>query len=237
MNAKNLSGKMLVALAELEQDCLIDLWEVDLRRMGGELLRFCNVQNEKNQDIVWKGQTYTSYPIQAEGFELSGNGTANRPKLSVSNVLGLVTGLAEQYNQLVGTVVTRRQTYAQFLDAANFQAARNPKADPTQEIVSKFVIEQLSSLNAETATFTLAAPTEADGAIIPARVMLASVCVWQYRGDGCGYGGAPVADRFDMPTSDPTKDECSMTLQGCKARFGATAVLPFGGFPSCDKVS
>ncbi|SSY80296.1 phage minor tail protein L [Alysiella crassa] len=234
---QKMSGKMLMALSELEQDCLIDLWELDLRRMGGELLRFCNFQNEKNQAIVWKGQTYTTYPIHAEGFELSGNGTANRPKLTVSNVMGLVTGLAEKHNQLVGAIVTRRQTYAQFLDAANFQAAQNPKADPTQEIVSKFTIEQLSNLNAETATFTLATPSEADGAIVPARMMFASVCVWQYRGAECGYGGRPVADRFGNPTSDPAQDACGQRLLDCQARFGKNAVLPFGGFPSCDKVS
>lgn len=229
--------KMLIALSDLEQDCLIDLWEVDLRRLGGELLRFCNVQNELGKAVIWKGQTYQAYPIQAEGFELSGQSKTNRPKLNVSNIFGMVTSLAQSYNQLIGAVVIRRQTYAQFLDAANFQAAQNPKADPTQEIVSKFVVEQLSNLNSETATFTLAAPSEADGAIIPARIMLANICTWQYRGEGCGYSGAPVADRFDMPTQDTTKDECSKTLQGCKARFGATAVLPFGGFPSCDKVS
>lgn len=233
---QKMSGKMLVALSELEQDALIDLWEVDLRLMGGELLRFCNFQNEKNQSLIWKGQAYQAHPIYAEGFELSGNGTANRPRLTVSNVLGLVTGLAERHNGLVGAVVTRRQTYAQFLDAANFQAG-NAKADPTQEIVSKYIIEQLSSLNAEIATFTLSQPSEADGAVIPARIMLANVCVWQYRGAECGYAGRAVADRFDMPTDDPAQDVCSRSLRGCQARFGQTAVLPFGGFPSCDKVS
>lgn len=237
MNARmqKLSGKMLRALSELEQDALIDLWELDLRRIGGELLRFCNFQNEKNQDIVFKGQVYTAYPIQSEGFELSGNGAANRPKLTVSNIMGLVTGLAERHNQLVGAVVIRRQTYAQFIDAVNFHAG-NAKADPTQEIVSKFTIEQLSNLNAETATFTLATPSEADGAVIPARIMLASVCVWQYRGAECGYGGRPVADRFGNPTDDPAQDFCGGRLLDCQARFGKTAVLPFGGFPSCDKV-
>lgn len=233
---KNISGKMIVALSELEQDALLDLWEVDLRAFGGELLRFCNFQNELGNSITWKGQVYQAYPIHAEGFELSGRGTANRPKLTVSNAMGLITSLAEQYSQMIGASVTRRQTYARFLDAVNFQAA-NPKADTAQEIVSKYIIEQLSSLNAETATFTLATPSEADGAIIPARVMLADVCVWQYRGADCGYTGRPVADRFDMPTNDPNADQCSRNLKGCQARFGATAVLPFGGFPSCDKVT
>lgn len=233
---KNLSVKMTAALAELEQDALLDLWEVDLRPLGGELLRFCNFQNELENSITWKGQAYQPYPIHAEGFELSGRGTANRPRLTVANVLGLITGLAEQYGQMIGASVVRRQTYVRFLDAVNFRAG-NRQADTAQEIVSKYIIEQLSSLNAETATFTLATPSEADGAIIPARVMLADVCVWQYRGADCGYTGRPVADRFDMPTSDPNADQCSQTLKGCQARFGATAVLPFGGFPSCDKVN
>ena len=136
----------------------------------------------------------------------------------------------------VGAVVTRRQTYAQFLDAVNFTAG-NSKADSTQEIVSKYLIERLSSLNAEIAVFELSAPSEADGAVIPARVMLANVCVWQYRGAECGYMGKPVADRFGMPTSDPTQDACGGRLLDCQARFGKTAVLPFGAFPSCDKVS
>lgn len=234
---QKMSGAMLMALSALEQDVLIDLWEVDLRALGGELLRLCNIQSETADFIVWKGQQYQSYPIQADGFELSGQGASNRPKLTVSNVMGLVTGLAEKHNQLVGAIVTRHQTYAQFLDAANFQAAQNQKADPTQEIVSKFTIEQLSNLNAETATFTLATPSEADGAIVPARMMLASVCVWQYRGAECGYGGRPVADRFGNPTNDPAQDACGQRLLDCQARFGKNAVLPFGGFPSCDKVS
>ena len=233
---QKMPATMLTALSALEQDCLIDLWEVDLRALGGELLRFCNLQGEKADYIVWKGQQYQSYPIKADGFELSGQGASNRPKLTVSNLMGLVTGLAEKHNQLVGAIVTRRQTYAQFLDAVNFTAG-NPKADNTQEIVSKYLVERLSSLNAEMAVFELAAPSEADGAVIPARVMLANVCVWQYRGAECGYTGKPVADRFGNPTNDPAQDACGGRLLDCQARFGKTAVLPFGAFPSCDKVS
>lgn len=233
---QQMSGAMLTALSALEQDVLIDLWEVDLRSLGGELLRLCNIQSEKADFVVWKGQQYQSYPIEADGFELSGQGASNRPKLTVSNLMGLVTGLAEKHNQLVGAVVVRRQVLARFLDTGNFIAG-NATADPTQEVVSKFVIEQLSSMTAETAIFELAVPSEADGAVFPARIMLAGICPWQYRGEECGYTGRPVADRFDMPTDDPNKDACSGLLTGCRARFGITAVLPFGGFPACDKVT
>lgn len=231
-----MQSKMLAALSELEQDALIELWEVDLRPFGGELLRFCNHLNAKKQEFVlWKGQKYQSYPIQGDGFELTAQGAGNRPKLTVSNLFGLVTGLAERHNKLIGAKVTRRQTYARFLDAGNFDGG-NPQADPLQEAVSQFVIERLSALTAETAQFELAAPAEADGAVIPARIILEDVCCWQYRGEGCGYTGKPVADKDDMPTDDPKKDACSGRILGCQARHGATAVLPFGGFISADKV-
>ena len=233
---KEMSGTMRQALTADQQDVLVDLWEVDLREFGGEVYRFCNQTNEKGTAVVFAGQAYQPYPIQAVGFELSSQGAGNRPTLTLSNMFGFVTAAAEQFNQLAGVAVVRRQTYARFLDAANFEAG-NAEADPMQAVATKFVVERLANLTAETATVELAAPSESDGAMVPARMMYAGICVWQYRGEGCGYTGRPVADRFDMPTSDADKDVCSQSLQGCRARFGATAVLPFGGFPSADKVT
>lgn len=231
-----MSGTMRQALSAAQQDVLVDLWQIDFREFGGQIFYFCNQVNELGNAVVWQGQAYEPYPIQADGFELTSQGAGNRPTLSVSNLLGFVTAAAEEFNQLVGVTVIRRQTYARFLDAVNFKSG-NPTADITQEVVSKFVIERLSSLNAEMASFELAAPSESDGAIIPARIMLANTCCWQYRGEGCGYTGRAVADRFDMPTDDINKDDCSRCLTGCRARFGMTAVLPFGGLPSADKVN
>lgn len=230
-----LSQSAFKTLGELDQDVLVDLWDVDLRTLGGNLEHYCNVVNTKEEAIIWKGTAYQPYPIHGEGFELSGQGPANRPKITVSNLFGLITGLADQYNQLVGATVVRRQTLTRFLDAANFTDG-NATADPTQEVVTKYLIERMASLTTETATFELAVPSESDGATIPSRLMLANICCWQYRGEGCGYTGKPVADRFDMPTDDPLKDDCSKGLLGCRARYGATAVLPIGAFPSADKV-
>lgn len=231
-----MSGEMRQELAALQQDVLVDLWEVDFREFGGEVYHYCNQKNEKGAAVVFGGVVYEPYPIYADGFETTSQGAGNRPTLTVSNMLGFVTAAAEQFNQLVGVTVVRRQTYGKFLDAANFVAG-NPAADPLQAVTTKFVIERLASLTAETAVIELAAPSESDGAVIPSRIMYAGLCTWQYRGEGCGYTGKPVADRFDMPTSDPAKDACSGGLTGCRARFGATAVLPFGGFPSADKVT
>ncbi|ENG38854.1 phage minor tail L family protein [Escherichia coli p0305293.10] len=40
--------------------------------------------------------------------------------LTVSNLYGMVTGMAEDLQSLVGGTVVRRKVYARFLDAVNF---------------------------------------------------------------------------------------------------------------------
>lgn len=65
----------------------------------------------------------------------------------------------------------------------------NPDADPTQEAVSRYVVEEMTEETFEQVTYTLATPIDCDNAIIPARTILADVCQWQYRGVGCGYDG------------------------------------------------
>ncbi|SRB26920.1 putative tail fiber component K of prophage [Escherichia coli] len=55
-----------------------------------------------------------------------------------------------------------------------------------------------------------------------------------HRGDECGYHGPAVADEYDQPTSDITKDKCSKCLSGCKFRNN---VGNFGGFLSINKLS
>ncbi|WP_224156695.1 phage minor tail protein L, partial [Escherichia coli] len=153
--------------------------------------------------------------------------------LTVSNLFGLVTGMAEDLQSLVGATVVRRRVYARFLDAVNFVAG-NPEADPEQELSDRWVVEQMSQLTAMTASFVLATPTETDGALFPGRIMLANTCMWDYRGDECGYNGPAVADEFDNPTTDIRKDRCSKCMRGCEMRG---MVANFGGFLSINKLS
>ncbi|EFR6822855.1 phage minor tail protein L [Salmonella enterica] len=148
-----------------EQPARIVLWELDLTLIGGERYFFCNEANEKGEPITWQGRQYRPYPVKGSGFEMKGKGASNRPSIEVSNLFGLVAGIAEELNRLVGARVYRRQVYSKFLDAVNFTAG-NSNADPEQEIVMFFIVEQLSALNAKGAKFTLASPVEADGAVI-----------------------------------------------------------------------
>ncbi|EFZ8622785.1 phage minor tail protein L [Shigella boydii] len=164
---------------------------------------------------------------------LGDKGTSTRPTLTVSNLYGMVTGMAEDLQSLVGGTVVRRKVYARFLDAVNFVNG-NSDADPEQEVISRWRIEQCSELSAVSASFVLSTPTETDGAVFPGRIMLANTCTWTYRGDECGYHGPAVADEYDQPTSDITKDKCSKCLSGCKFRNN---VGNFGGFLSINKLS
>lgn len=216
-----------------EQSARVVLWEIDLTAQGGERFFFCNEQNEKGEKVTWQGRQYEPYPVQGSGFEMNGKGSSARPSLVVSNLFGLVTGLAEDLQSLVGATVVRRRVYACFLDAVNFVAG-NPEADPEQEVTDRWRVEQLSELTGSQATFVLATPAETDGALFPGRIMLANTCPWDYRGDECGFTGGAVADEFDKPTTDIRKDKCSKCLRGCEMRGN---MANGGFFLSINKLS
>lgn len=230
---QDIEKETLNETTKAEQSARLDLWEVDLTATGGDRYFFCNEANEKGEPVAWQGRAYEPYPIQGAGFDMSSKGASARPTITVSNLFGLVTGLAEDIQSLVGGRIVRRVVYARFLDAVNFYAG-NPEADPEQEAVSRWVIEQLSDLTPLWATFVLSTPTETDGAVFPGRIMLADICTWRYRGEECGYRGSAVADAFDQPTADPAKDACSRGVRGCELRRNTGS---FGGFLSINKLS
>ncbi|WP_198404591.1 phage minor tail protein L [Edwardsiella tarda] len=220
-------------LTQVALSAKIDLWEFDLTAIGGECYFFCNQVNAKGEPITWQGRQYQCYPVECGGVEMKGKGVSNRPTLALSNLFGLVTGMAEDLQSLVGAKVIRRQVYTRFLDAVNFPHG-NPDADPEQEAVAHYIVEQLSQLTNETATFVLASPVETDGALFPGRIMLADTCAWVYRSDECGYVGPPVADEFDQPTTDPLRDKCSRCRRGCELRHNVSRA---GFFASINKLS
>ncbi|EBI1477390.1 phage minor tail protein L [Salmonella enterica] len=170
---QDIPQRTLNETTKTEQSARIDLWEFDLTPIGGERYFFCNEPNEKGEPVTWQGRQYQPYPVKGDGFTMNGKGPGSRSSVSVSNLFGLVTGIAEDLNSLVGARVYRRQVYAKFLDVVNFTNG-NPHANPEQEVVMFWYIEQLQDLNSIGAKFVLASPVEADGAVIPARTMLAT---------------------------------------------------------------
>lgn len=233
-NNRGISPEMEKELTKVELDAILVFYDFDFTGIGGEQFYLHDGVSQSNKPIVWRGVTYEPYPIEANGFEMSGQGPAPEQTLSVSNLYGLVTGMAARMDGLVGGLVTRRKVYAKYLDAVNFPTG-NPQANPSQESISRYFVDRIASINDKVAVIELSSPGGTDGTDI-GRTIFANVCSATYRGT-CPYRGKPVADRFDMITDDPNKDDCSKTLLGCQARFFANGALPYWGFLSVDKIS
>jgi len=233
---RDIPAELIIESVDAGVGAMIDLFEVDLQPFGGDVVRFQSGVNANYSDVIWQGKRYSAYPIKVEGFETKSEGVYSRPSMSVANITGLITGINSDFDDALGAIVTRRQVLVKHLDAANFPNG-NPDADSTMEAVSRYVIEEMAEETFEEVTYNLATPVDCDNAIIPARTILADVCQWIYRGDGCGYSGPPVADEKDNPTTDPAKDKCSKCLRGCRFRYPKPTPLKFGGYPGAAKVS
>ena len=130
-----------------------------------------------NGEIVWAGNTYQRFPVQAQGFAYQ-KGQIPRPTLSVSNVIGTITSILLAVNQtttgndLTGATVTRIRTLARFIDAVNFAGNVNPfgTPDPNAEFPQEiYTIDRKSQETRDMVSFELAAPIDLAGVRAPKR--------------------------------------------------------------------
>ena len=130
-----------------------------------------------NGEIIWAGNSYQRFPIQAEGFAFK-KGQLPRPTLTGSNALGTITAILLSVNtttagnDLTGATVTRIRTLARFLDAANFPSNVNPYGTPdsTAEFPQEiYKIDRKSAENREVVQFELAAVFDLAGIRSPKR--------------------------------------------------------------------
>jgi len=136
---------------------------------------------DANGKIVWAGNEYLRFPIQATGFAFQ-RGQLPRPKISISNATGLISAILLSVNEtttgndLTGATVTRIRTLAKFIDAANFADNTNATADPNAEFPQEiYSIDRKSTETREVVEFELAAPTDLAGVRIPKRQCTRSV--------------------------------------------------------------
>jgi lambda family phage minor tail protein L len=224
-------------IQSLSPSALIELFTLDLSLQGGPVLYFHAGTNGLFGDVVWGGQTYTRFPVSAEGFKQSMTGAQPRPTLTASNIQGALGALARSYSDFAGCNLTRIRTFARFLDAANFTDG-NLLADATQHLpIEVWFIDRKSNEDGQSMQFELASSLDLISIRLPRRQFIQNCCAWLYRGADCGYTGAPVADASGNATTNPALDACGKQLSDCTLRFGANAVLPFGGFPGCGLVT
>ena len=131
-----------------------------------------------NGKIVWDGNDYLRFPIEATGFAYQ-RGQLPRPTLTVSNMgtpsisaILLTVNQKTAGNDLTGAKVVRIRTMARFLDAANFSGATNPfgTPDPNAEFPQEiYYIDRKKAENREVVSWELAAVFDLAGIRSPKR--------------------------------------------------------------------
>ena len=213
------SSNLNKELLSLTPDAVIDLYEIDfsnlqldfemLRDQAGinigadAVYRFTPMTNEGNP-VYWQDKAYQPLPVTIEGFEHQADGRLPRPTLKIANPEGLLSVIVHSNSDFNNCKVTRRRTYAGFLDDSNFgnrnlnQDGKNPfgEADPNSHYPDDvFFVNRKSSENKQHIEFELVSALELEGAQVPARILMASYCPWKYRcGVGCKYAGLPIRD-------------------------------------------
>lgn len=191
----------------------------------------------KPKAIVFNSVNYSAWPCKIEGLEMTSDGSAPSPTLTVGNANGAISQLCLANNNMLGRKVTITTTLYNYLDAVNFVDG-NPDADPTQKVESTWYVEQKLSEDDTVVVFALSSPADFDGRLLPAR-QITAYCDWCLKGDyrrtNCNYMSSRCYDANGNPVGSIAEDVCGGTLADCKIRF-TKGVLPFGGFPASEMV-
>ena len=240
-------------LSVLAPSAIIELFELHLDSTlhgSTDIYRWHNGCNAAvTGDITWRSQAYSRQPVEATGFESSvGKGTLPRPTLTISNMTDMnitdlvnVAGITALLlfvnkttpgNDLGGAIVKRIRTLKKYIDG---ESGADPYAEFPQEI---WYIDRKASESRDLVSFELASKFDLPGVNLPRRQIVASVCQWAYKGDGCGYNGTNYFNVNDDP-ADASTDKGGEKLTSCKLRFegaGQDGILRFGGFPGAGLV-
>ena len=172
-------------LQSINPSAIIELFTLQLSTAlhgANTIYRFHAGSNlDANGEIVWAGNSYLRFPIQATGFAFQ-RGQLPRPKIAISNATGLISSILLSVNEtttgndLTGATVTRIRTLAKFIDAVNFADGTNATADPTAEFPQEvYSIDRKATETREVVEFELAAPTDLAGIRIPGRQATRSI--------------------------------------------------------------
>ena len=179
------NSKIFSSLQDINPSAIIELFTLQLSTAlhgANTIYRFHAGSNlNANGKIVWAGNEYLRFPVQASGFAFQ-KGQLPRPKLIISNGTGLISSILLSVNEtttgndLTGATVTRIRTLAKFIDAVNFADGTNATADNTAEFPKEiYSIDRKATETREIVEFELAAPTDLAGVRIPGRQATRSI--------------------------------------------------------------
>jgi lambda family phage minor tail protein L len=169
---------------KLNPSSIVELYELDTTVIGGDVvLYFHNGTSGVQYDAIYfKGKAYEPQPIIMRGFEQSIDGKPPRPQMAITNIGGWMSALMLATKDMVGATITRRRTFAKFLDGM-------PDAAPIEFPPDVFTIEQKTKENRVLVEFELGCGYDLDGINFPGRQVTSGICGWSYRGSGCSFAG------------------------------------------------
>ena len=181
----SVNASVLSSLQDINPSAIIELFTLQLSTAlhgANTIYRFHAGSNlNANGKIVWAGNEYLRFPVQASGFAFQ-KGQLPRPKLIISNATGLISSILLSVNEtttgndLTGATVTRIRTLAKFIDAVNFADGTNATADNTAEFPQEiYSIDRKATETRDIVEFELAAPTDLAGVRIPGRQATRSI--------------------------------------------------------------
>ena len=165
-------------LQDADAKTVVELFDFELNTTQHgttNVYRFTNTRNELGNDIVWQGNLYTAIPLQANGYEATGQGSLPRPTLSVANLNGTFTAIISTLpDGLEGCKVTRTRTLSKYLDAVNFTGGSNSDADPTSYFRPRdiYFMDRKSMENRNIISYELCSAFDLAGVRLPKRQIL-----------------------------------------------------------------
>ena len=179
------NSKIFSSLQDINPSAIIELFTLQLSTAlhgANTIYRFHAGSNlNANGKIVWAGNEYLRFPVQASGFAFQ-KGQLPRPKLIISNATGLISSILLTVNEtttgndLTGATVRRIRTLAKFIDAVNFADGTNATADNTAEFPQEiYSVDRKATETRDIVEFELAAPTDLAGVRIPGRQATRSI--------------------------------------------------------------
>lgn len=169
---------LITDIQKLEPGGEVVLFELDGSDFGADVVRFhghaiphspqelaaagAKADQLPAKPIWWQGHEYAAWPVQIEGIEANSDGTAARPSFTAGNVNGRITALCLAFEDLLQFRLTIRTTLAKYLDASNFPGG-NPDADPSQEIVEIWYLDQKTNEDGQYVAWELASPGDVGG--------------------------------------------------------------------------
>lgn len=206
-----------------------DLKDIDTGNLG-EVVYFHAGTNGLEEPVVWQGNSYVPFPIEMEGFDKNSKGTIPRPILRVSNINGAISSLLYAFEDLIGAKVTRKRTFAKFLDTVNFPGNINPFANqeagfPDEVFyVSRKILENRLVIEME-----LSPAWDLHGIKLPRRLCTQNICPWKYKSLECGYFQVPEFARENAVFTATPDTGVQFTVTGHPLNVADTVYVDFTG--------